>query len=61
MPWYGNCRIAEKSILKFFFINPAATQTEVASAIGESLRTVKTGMMALRRTDVVLSSMNNHV
>ncbi|MCL1794998.1 MAG: winged helix-turn-helix domain-containing protein [Oscillospiraceae bacterium] len=36
-----NCTLTEKAILEYLKDNPTSTQTEIASAIGKSLRTVK--------------------
>ncbi|MCL2082555.1 MAG: winged helix-turn-helix transcriptional regulator [Oscillospiraceae bacterium] len=43
-----NCTLTEKAILEFLRDNATATQTEIAAAVGKSLRTVKADMAALQ-------------
>ena len=48
-----NCTLTEKAILKYMHEHPAATQPEVAAAVGKSLRTVKTDIAALREKGLI--------
>ena len=48
-----NCTLTEKAILEFLQNNPTATQTEIASEIGKSLRTVKNDMTTLQKNGLL--------
>jgi ATP-dependent DNA helicase RecG len=49
-----NCTLTEKAILEYLKGNPAATQKDVADAIGRSLRSVKTDMPNLQKRGLLL-------
>ncbi|MDR2232389.1 MAG: putative DNA binding domain-containing protein [Tannerella sp.] len=44
-----NCTLTEKTILEYLREYPTATQTEIAKAVGRSLRTVKMDMTVLQK------------
>jgi predicted ArsR family transcriptional regulator len=44
-----NCTLTEKAILEYLHEHPTATQTEIAKAVGRSLRAVKMDMTVLQK------------
>jgi ATP-dependent DNA helicase RecG len=49
----NDCTIIEREILKYLANNPEATQTQIASNIGKSLRTVKSIMASLKNKGIL--------
>ncbi|MCL2499836.1 MAG: putative DNA binding domain-containing protein [Defluviitaleaceae bacterium] len=49
----NDCTIIEQEILKHLVNNPKATQTQIASNIGKSLRTIKTSMALLKSKGII--------
>jgi ATP-dependent DNA helicase RecG len=49
-----NCTLSEKAIIEYIESNPSATQSAIATAIGKSLRSVKTDMAHLQETGIIV-------